>query len=685
MPLPAILSTVLRRICALILLSGGPALAAATLQITPLTWNVIGLDSNKVNQGPNTFPVGARVCNVGDTAATGVTAQFTWDSSNALINIRDRAALTLDDLPHGPAPARPNLLSRVPTNCRDAYFNIDVSRTDAAYTTSRQYRITVAAAGVPSVSTPAGRELYVERLVSQNRNDVTSFTGPATVAVGQIARYEVRATTSSAYEQLENYPILPNSVFQILDVTTTYTTPSNSINSSAYADACGWDNVTRSCVGPTTYAGKIGGTMTSTYIVRIIAGTADTIYNVVYDYSGSSYHYNSDYNDPAQNQAKTLTATAPNLTLSKTLAGPSPINVGNTTGFTFTVTAAAADVYGTTTITDALPAGLNVPDGTLTLSGTNAARWRCGASSNVITCTSVDPALNADGTNTPFMTAGTSSTFTITGVSVTTSSVNVTNTASVRNPNETVTTDNTASLVIPINQPPTAFNDTASGLAGAAVSVNVLSNDTDPNGNGTLNTGSVVFVNPPAGATLSSGARTMTITGQGTWSVAAGGAVTFTPAPGYTGSPTPAQYTVSDAGGLTSSAATITITAATVPQPITGTVTKTQRLLPSGSFTTTPLSVRPGDLIEYCLTATHAGQGYAAATSAFLRDILSAHLAIVDDAYGAGQSVKLTRGAATPTYLTTAAAVSGSVVQVDIRPFDAANPAAQVCFQVRVR
>ncbi|KAF0109496.1 MAG: hypothetical protein FD147_2230 [Chloroflexi bacterium] len=35
--------------------------AAPSLTITPLTWNVIGLDSNNVNVGPNTFPVGARV------------------------------------------------------------------------------------------------------------------------------------------------------------------------------------------------------------------------------------------------------------------------------------------------------------------------------------------------------------------------------------------------------------------------------------------------------------------------------------------------------------------------------------------------------------------------------------------------------------------------------------------------
>ena len=51
--------------------------AVTTLTVTPLTWNIIGLDSNNVNVGPNTFPVGARVCNTGAALATGVTATFT--------------------------------------------------------------------------------------------------------------------------------------------------------------------------------------------------------------------------------------------------------------------------------------------------------------------------------------------------------------------------------------------------------------------------------------------------------------------------------------------------------------------------------------------------------------------------------------------------------------------------------
>ena len=56
------------------------AQAATSLTITPITWNVIGLDSNNVNVGPNDFPVGARVCNPIDNPTSTVTSiNFVWD------------------------------------------------------------------------------------------------------------------------------------------------------------------------------------------------------------------------------------------------------------------------------------------------------------------------------------------------------------------------------------------------------------------------------------------------------------------------------------------------------------------------------------------------------------------------------------------------------------------------------
>ena len=38
-----------------------PVVAQATLTVQPITWNIIGLDSNDPLTGPNTFPVGVRV------------------------------------------------------------------------------------------------------------------------------------------------------------------------------------------------------------------------------------------------------------------------------------------------------------------------------------------------------------------------------------------------------------------------------------------------------------------------------------------------------------------------------------------------------------------------------------------------------------------------------------------------
>lgn len=56
-------------------LSSGYAHAALT--VTPLTWNIIGLDSNNPTSGPQYFPVGARVCS--DVATTNVTVNFVWN------------------------------------------------------------------------------------------------------------------------------------------------------------------------------------------------------------------------------------------------------------------------------------------------------------------------------------------------------------------------------------------------------------------------------------------------------------------------------------------------------------------------------------------------------------------------------------------------------------------------------
>lgn len=109
----------------------------------------------------------------------------------------------------------------------------------------------------------------------------------------------------------------------------------------------------------------------------------------------------------------------------------------------------------------------------------------------------------------------------------------------------------------PAGRAPVAVDDAATMTAGQAVSINVLGNDTDADGD--LDASTVRFVDPPSGASLSADGRTLTVPGQGTWTVSAQGVVTFTPVSGFTGTPTEVEYTVADARGNVSDSADIRI------------------------------------------------------------------------------------------------------------------------------
>jgi hypothetical protein len=281
------------------------ALASASggLTITPLTWNVIGLDSNDVTAGPDQFPVGARVCNGSGTTAAATTATFDWDSAGTSLAVFGPSSLDLGDLAAG--------------DCADAYFNVQVTRSTSSYNTSRQFHVT-AASGELSAQTPANRELYVEKLISQNRNGVDSVTstaidappgasapGHATVYLGQTYLFHVDShTATGGYEQIESAVAFPTPIFRVLKVAASYSVPSAATNTAMYADACGWDDdVTsgsyRSCVGPAGYpGGKAGGKSIGTdYTVQVVGTGTGTISTLIYDFSGSSFHYNANYGD----------------------------------------------------------------------------------------------------------------------------------------------------------------------------------------------------------------------------------------------------------------------------------------------------------------------------------------------------------------------------------------------------
>jgi len=310
------LSAFCKRLCFLVLVLGvwGVQTAYAGLTLTPTSWNVVGLDSNNTSTGPDTFTIGARVCNTGGTAVTNIVGNFIWDSSNIYLNLSGASTLNRSSLAAGA--------------CTDLYYPVTVTRTSAAYDATRRYHIEVSATGISTISTPTPRELYVEHIISQNRNSVQSIVGPTTVYVGQTYNYTVNASTATqGYAQLEAFLNLSNVIFQVQAIATTYSAPTGATNDKFYADACGWDNNPlsgsyRSCIGPETYSGgKAGGTVSTTYTVKILSTGTTTASTLIMDFSGSSYHYNADFGIGVNSIPITaLPAPVPNITLQKSVS-----------------------------------------------------------------------------------------------------------------------------------------------------------------------------------------------------------------------------------------------------------------------------------------------------------------------------------------------------------------------------
>jgi len=360
------LKVLVRRVflAALFLGVGGVQSAYAGLTVTPVSWNVVGLDSNNPTVGPDTFQVGARVCNTGGTAVNSIVGDFIWDSTNAFINLSGASTLNLSSLNAGA--------------CTDFYYPVTITRSSLAYNATRRYHIAVSATGISTITTPTPREIYVEKIISQNRNSVNSIVGPTTVFVGQTYNYTVNASTATqGYEQLEAFLNLPNIIFQVLAISTTYSSPAGATNDKFYADACGWDNnplsaTYRSCIGPQNYVGgKAGGTISTTYTVKVLSTGVTIASTLIMDFSGSSYHYNSDYGLGINSITITsVPAPVPNVGLQKSVTPNSAAqlipgaDLTYTIAFTNTGTAGASSLI----VTDPIPGNTDFKIGSVTSS-----------------------------------------------------------------------------------------------------------------------------------------------------------------------------------------------------------------------------------------------------------------------------------------------------------------------------
>jgi hypothetical protein len=221
------------------------ARAAVSLTVKPLTWNVIGLDSNNVNVGPNNFPVGIRVCNEGDELATGVTVDFVWDTTDPNIRLRPDSLDQITTASIAPGSG----------NCVDYYFEVEIVRDPASYDNTAEFHIEVSSNETPTISTSTPREIFVERLISQSRNSTTDVQldgdsvapgGTMILMLGETYDIELfGSTATNGYEQIESYINFPNTIFQINSVTTWYDANDGTdpdALTKVYADGCDWED-----------------------------------------------------------------------------------------------------------------------------------------------------------------------------------------------------------------------------------------------------------------------------------------------------------------------------------------------------------------------------------------------------------------------------------------------------------
>lgn len=311
-----------------------------TTGITRLGWSVVGLDSNNVAVGPDEFPVGARFC--APANATGVTANWSWlpggtTADNTYIRLADTSTayetITVGALPSG--------------NCYDAYWNVKLTRDVATRGLSRAYQITFRdGGGVLLGSTDDRRRIYVEKLVSQGRNTVGTVSldgGGTTLAPGGTYDFTVTGATSASYGQLTFASIFPAPTFTLLKADYSYTNPVGTVDQT-HADACVWVSSydVQGQPGDCTTSGSAGGNIQAHFKVKVAANASGSvaINTLIYDYSGSSFHYNSDFDDVTKIFTIAVATPAPYVitydgnagadTLTGTVPAPDSVTVGDT-------------------------------------------------------------------------------------------------------------------------------------------------------------------------------------------------------------------------------------------------------------------------------------------------------------------------------------------------------------------
>jgi uncharacterized repeat protein (TIGR01451 family) len=547
-------------------------------------------------------------------------------------------------------------------------------------------------------------------------NVTVTVTAPAGGTITN--RATVASTTTDPNPANNTSPPVTTAVTPVADVVVTNAGPANVLAGTVYTNTISVTNL-----GPSVASNIVvvdtepGGVLVTNTFVSLASGVG-TNFTVIETAPGSGPLTNSatstaSTGDPDlgnNTNIVAVTVVTPEADLAVGKIGPASVFAGTSFGYTISVTNFGPSTVTVLSVTDSLPVGLvfvSSSSGATTNAGnqviwTNLNSLAAGGVVNLtlnVTATSrgtvtnlatvgsstVDP-IPANNTSVPVVTAVTNrppvvvndngstsrntpvsisvlsndsdpdgDTLMIVGVSATNGTPSISETNVVYTPPNILGTNtiiytvsdgnggtNSGLITVAVtNRPPVAVNDTATSALNVPVSVPVLVNDNDPDGD----TLTIVGVSPTNGTASISGAN-----------------VVFTPTNNLTGT---VRYTISDGfGGTNSALVIISVTNLTASADIQ-------------VFVSGPTNVTVGDGFSYTIVVTNSGP--SAATNTLAQDVLPTNLVFVSASGGGVASNNvvtwpvfpvLTNGEATNLILTVAPLAGASTNSTTQNPFN---------------
>ncbi|RPI86904.1 MAG: sortase [Chloroflexi bacterium] len=318
------------------------ASAQPVLTIEPITWNIVSLDSEDPDSGPNEYPIGFRVCN-----AIGA------DSANNL-EVTMSPVVGQTDTDINVTSPTTQLLANLPANtCHDFYYDVTINRAAGALDATKLFMVTAESDDGTSVSVDFPINIVVRGMTTSNQLQVLELDGPLAVTVGQTVSYTLTATTGNlAFGSLIHFLEDSGDIFELTAVDATYQNPTGTTSDSTWIDACSWQlNPDAANPNTCTTTDTISGQVTVTFDMRV-TGTGDsTLRAVLFGLQDTdaaddqAYLYNNNYDTdttrllvtsqagatPTATVTGTVTPGTTTATVTSTTTAPTPTFTGTIT------------------------------------------------------------------------------------------------------------------------------------------------------------------------------------------------------------------------------------------------------------------------------------------------------------------------------------------------------------------